>query len=240
MARKKKSSVSQEAINQLLPQVDTLQEQYLEKLDTDVQYSLKVDPENKYNMPELQKTFISHYVEYKSIAMAAQLTGIDADTATQYFVAYSSQQEIRRINKALYQRQFANKLLSLDEISGYLTSLLTGENVPIADQPHKVSEKLEIIRMLIELNRMKAEGMINPQILMSNNIEVQIKQLSLSTIKHLLAEDTSRSTLEISDQRSHMSTQNPNLTPEETAYLSTLPTEELLKLIDESNGGNKK
>lgn len=213
----------------------SLQKEYIHELDVDPKYSLQVDPLNKLQMSDLQKTFIGHYVNFKNVNTAAELTGIDQDTAKQFFVAYNSQQEIRRINLALYHRQFANRLIDLDEIGGYLTSLLTGDNVPIADQPKNVGERLAIVRMLIDLNKMKLEGLQNPTTIMAQDIDVQIKSLSLATVRQLLAQDNAAKqpkTIEVIPDN--------NLTLEENAYLSTLPTKDLLNLIEETNKGDNK
>lgn len=215
-------------------QTQSLQQDYIKELDTNPQYSLEVDPENKYSMTFAQKEFVKYYVEFKNVNAAAELAQIDMNTAKSFFVAYASQQEIRRLNKALYHRQFASRLLTLDEIGGYLSSLLTGENVPVADQL-KTSEKLKVAQMLIDLNTMKATAMLNPQIVMAGNFDVQLKDLSIETIKSLLKSSNKKTNdvVEVTDFQE-------NLSPEEAAYLSTLPTEELLKLIDETNKEDSK
>lgn len=208
-----------------------LQAAHKEELETNPKYSLEVDPENKYGMSDLQKTFVKHYVEFKNVNTAAELTGIDQEIAKQYFIAYSSQQEIRRINLALYQRQFANRLITLDEIGGYLTSLLTGENVPLGDQL-KINDKLRVVQMLIDLNKFKAGAIQDPTVVMARDINVQLKNLSVTTIRQLIKTkatmDEKQDVIEVFDE-------NSTLTPEEQAYLSTLPTDQLLELIEQTN-----
>lgn len=222
----------QEELAMVQAESQALQQAYVSELDTNPKYSLIVDPEGKYGMSEQQKTFIGHYVNFKNVNTAAELTGIDQDTAKQYFVAYSSQQEIRRINLALYHRQFASRLISLDEIGGYLTALLTGDNVPIADQPKNIGEKLAIVRMLIDLNKMKMESIQNPSLIMANDIDIQIKNLSLATVRQLLVQ---------SENPQPITEVYPSegLTMEESAYLSTLPAKDLLDLIETANNENK-
>ena len=222
----------QEELAMVQAESQALQEAYVSELDTNPKYSLTVDPEGKYGMSDQQKTFIGHYVNFKNVNTAAELTGIDQDTAKQYFIAYSSQQEIRRINLALYHRQFASRLISLDEIGGYLTALLTGDNVPIADQPKNIGETLAIVRMLIDLNKMKMESIQNPSLIMANDIDVQIKNLSLATVRQLLVQ---------SENPQPIAEVYPSegLTMEESAYLSTLPAKDLLDLIETANNENK-
>ena len=222
----------QEKLAMAQAESQALQQAYVSELDTNPKYSLSVDPEGKYGMSEQQKTFIGHYVNFKNVNTAAELTGIDQDTAKQYFIAYSSQQEIRRINLALYHRQFASRLISLDEIGGYLTALLTGDNVPIADQPKNIGEKLAIVRMLIDLNKMKMDSIQNPSLIMANDIDIQIKNLSLATVRQLLVQ---------SENPQPIAEVYPSegLTMEESAYLSTLPAKDLLDLIETANNENK-
>ena len=100
MGRKKKQTVYPMTDEQ----VNELQAKQAQLIETDPKYSLVVDPEDKYNMDALQKKFVEYYVEYGSINFAAELAQIDMDTARMYFAAYSTQQEIRRIKKAMYQR----------------------------------------------------------------------------------------------------------------------------------------
>lgn len=209
-------------------EMNQLEKQYEDELENNPQYSLIVDPENKYNMPELQKKFIEYYVQFKNVGTAAELAEIDMDTAKSFYVAYSTQQEIRRINKALYQRQFRNKLLSLDEIGGYLSSLLMDENIPIADRL-KAGDKLKVAQMIIDLNLKKQEALIDPTVIMQNNIDVQIKDLSVKTIQQLL------NTMSSKNQNESEIIGNTSLTPEEEAYLNTLPAKDILQLLEETN-----
>lgn len=214
---------------------ELLQQEYTNELETNPKYSLEVDPENKYGMPEAQKNFVKQYVEFKNVNTAAELVGIDQDTAKQYFISFASQQEIRRINLALYHRQFATRLLTIDEIGGYLTCMLTGANVPIGDQL-KTSEKLKVIDQLIKLNELKQNALQDPSVVMMNDIDVQIKNLSVATLGQLIAQSNMKEKQDIIKTYDV----DGNLSPEEEAYLSTLPTSDLLQLIDETNKGVKK
>ncbi len=201
-----------------------------EELDENPEYSLVVDPTDKYSMSETQKAFIKNYVNFKSIPMAAKLTGIDLDTAGSYFVAWSSQQEIRRINKAMYQRQFSHKLLTIDELGSYLSSLITDENVPLADRV-KTMDKVRIAQMLIDLQLYKNQAVNNPEELMDVDLEGEIKELSVQSIKMLLYQKKSKK----ENKKDIIDVSANDLLPEEETFLKTLPADELLKLIDETN-----
>lgn len=204
-----------------------LQQDYFDELENNPKYSLEVDPENKYNMSETQKMFIKQYVDTKNISTAAYLAGIDNEVAKAYYIAYNSQLEIRRINMAMYQRQFKTKLLSLDEIGGYLSSLLTDSNVAEADRL-KTTDKLRVAQMLIDLNVTKINALQNPELIIHKDIDNQLKSLSLSTIKDLL----NHTDKPVDNDIIYEVTNNDNLTPEESAYLSTLSTNELLNIIE--------
>lgn len=215
-------------LSNLTSEVINLQDEYISELDLNPKYSLEVDPENKYGMTEIQKIFVKNYCEYKSIVAAAEFSNIDLDTARDYFVSFASQQEIKRINLAMYQRQFANRLLSLDEIGGYLTSLITDSNVAYADRL-KTPEKLKVIQMLIDLNKFKLDSIQNPTLLMQQDIDSQLKNLSVETIRQLLNQENK---MQSEDYKQLM----PDaITPEESAYLNTLSSSELLTLIENTN-----
>ena len=220
-------------IQDISQQAQELETSYLHELDANPKYSLEVDPENKYGLTEEEKQFIRLYVDYKSIVTVAEFMNIKTETARAYYLSYKCQQEIRRINLALYQRQFAARLLNLDEIGGYLTSILTDSFVPEADRL-KPKEKLEVAKMIIDINKLKIDSMHQPEILMVKELDSEIKNLSISTIKRLIYEDNSM------HDKNNVIAEIDNdiaLLPEETALLSTLPTNELLDLIESTNKG---
>lgn len=228
MGKKEKKNVPMLSQEQQL----ILQQNLMTELETNPEYSLEADPEGKLKMSSIEKDFIRHYVQFKSVGTAADLVGITMDEARPMFIDYKVQNEIRRINRALYQRQFASKLISVDAIGGYLSSLLTGENVPIADQL-KTGEKLRVVELLLRLNELKA-GMSDPKDIMSRDISIQIKNLSVNTIQQLLQQNNT-----LKEKNSAInSIDDGSLTMEEKDYLRSLPLPELLKMIEETNGGN--
>lgn len=196
------------------------------ELDTNVEYSLDVDPTNKYNLSDKQKAFINNYINTKSIPLAAELSEISLDIAKKYFTSYATQQEIKRINRATYQKRFANKLLSLDQIAGYLTSFITEEDVPLAEQV-KPMDKVRILQMLIDLNIWKQNSINNPNIIMNTDIESEIKKLSIKSIRELIYQANTK-------------TEKTNeLAKEDEAFLNTLSSKELLDLVDSQNKEEK-
>lgn len=211
--------------------IDFQSEEYLKYLIKDPKMSLEVDPENTYEMTNEQKNFIKNYIQFKSIPVAAELSNIkDMNLAKSYFLAYSSQCEIRRINSVLCKIQFAQKMMSIDDIGGYLTSLILDNDVPIADRL-KTNDKLKVIKMLIDLHILKAEGTINPKKVEELDLETDIKELSINTIKQLLYTNKQKG----KDEKENLIRElniNNLLNAEEIDYLKTLSTKELLQLIE--------
>ena len=233
---KKKKQTSELTISN--KDASMLQKEYISELDTNPEYSLEPDPTGQLNMSDIQKNFIRYYVEFKNVNSAAELSFIDSDTAKAFFVDYNTQQEIRRINRALYHRQFASKLVTLDDIGGYLSSLLTGDNVPLADQL-KTNEKLRVVELLLRVNELKSTSLQDPSQLAYSELDAQLKKLSVKTIQQLLVQQNNTVVIQQKNEAINK-LDDGSLSLEEKAYLSSLPTSELLKLIDETNtGGNK-
>lgn len=231
MARKKKTKENNSVTNSEVPSVQT---GYMEELESNPEYSLEVDPENKYNLPPSHKDFIKAYINYKSIYTAAEMAGIEKEGALQLYNSYPIQMEIRRINRALYHRQFASKILSLDQLGGYLSSIITDNYVPLASQL-KSKDKLKAIELLLKISDLKTQSMNNPAVIIEKDISSQLKDLSISAIQKLIEQSNNKN--EKTELIEKMDPDN-NLTMEEKSYLETLSTEELLTLIDDKNKGD--
>lgn len=229
MAKKNDLNNKQKELVTVENQALLLQKDYVNELETNPKYSLKADPTGEYNMTKEQKTFVEQYSQFKDIVQVADNMLIDIDTARAYYFAYSSQQEIRRINLAMYHRQFAQRMLSLDEIAGYLSSLIVDVDVPVADRL-KTKEKLQVVQMLIDLNKLKLTALANPSELLDRDISGQIKNLSVTTILQLINNKDS-----VKEKNNIIKDINSDFLPEEQAYLRTLSTNELLTILDNQN-----
>jgi len=208
-------------------------EQYLKLLKESPQYSLLVDPENKYSFGEDEKTFIGLYCEFKNIELAALLSKIDIDKAMTVYGSYAAQQEIRRINNAMYQVQFSNKMLSLEQIGGYLSSLIT-DNVPRGDRITS-SEKVQVINTLLKIHEMLSNASLRPGDIIDIDIEEELSTLSLDSLKKLL---DSSNNVELKKDKEEIIEEFKkfnNLTDEDISYLKSLSVTELLKLLNEVN-----
>lgn len=208
------------------------------ELNTNPEFSLIVDPLSKYNMQDKQKEFVKYYCDYKSIPVAAELADIDMHTAKLYFTAYASQQEIRRINRAMYQRQFSNKLLSIDNIMSWLSSLITDENVPTGDRI-KTMDKVRVAQVLIDMQKYKNEAINDPNVILHTDIETDIKSLSVKSIKMLISQRNKQITQNDNDNLIEEIKDDKTLMPEEEAFLKTLSHKELLDLIETTAKGGE-
>lgn len=236
MGRKKK-----EQIFNITPlEVENEISNFVQEVDNSEEYSLEVDPSNKYNLTDEEKNFIKNYVEYKNIPVACELSNIDKDYGKKIFSKYSTQQEIRRINKAMYNLRFKSKLLNLTDIAGYLSSLITDENVPMSDQL-KGADKLKAAQMLIDLYKYQYESLKNPQDLMEDSIEAQVKDLSVDSIKSLLySKEKNETEMEEKEKLIEEINSDDLLTHEELMYLKSLSLSELFKLLNSINKENEK
>lgn len=236
MGRKKKQPTTEyNSVNMpvQLAEVQNFITEYDKELETNPQYSLDVDPQNLYTMDKSTKEFVKQYVQLKNIAIAADLSNVQIDDAKAFFLSYPVQQEIRRINMAMYHRQFKAKLLSLEDIGRWLSALMVDDNVPIVDRL-RPTEKLKVAQMLIDLHVLHYNAINNPQTIVYKDIETNVKKLSVDAIKALIYQDT----LEIdNNNKEQVIGQLDNvktLTSEEIAYLKTLTLDELLDVLNTS------
>lgn len=228
MAKKKKENLYD---NLMTEEFKQKQIEYLDTIKNNPQYSLIVDPENKYNLTLQQKEFIGLYCEFKNIQLAAMMSNLELEEAMTLYSSYPCQQEIRRINLAMYQTQFANKLISLNELGGYLTSLLC-DAVPSGDKLSP-SDKLKVAQLILELNKTLKETPNEVKDIVDIPIDTQIKDLSIKSIKALLEANKNKEKIKEEKEKIIESFENfDNFSQEEISFLNTLSTKELLDLLN--------
>lgn len=235
MAKKKKGNLYD---NLMTEEFKQKQIEYLDTIKNNPQYSLIVDPENKYNLTLQQKEFIGLYCEFKNIQLAAMMSNLELEEAMTLYSSYPCQQEIRRINLAMYQTQFANKLISLNELGGYLTSLLC-DAVPSGDKLSP-SDKLKVAQLILDLNKTLKETPNEVKDIIDIPIDTQIKDLSIKSIKALLEANKNKDKIKEEKEKIIESFENfDNFSQEEISFLNTLSTKELLDLLDSMEKENK-
>lgn len=215
-------------------QIIELKDKYIVDINSDLEFSLKVDPENKYNMSEKQKQFIEAYCKLKDPIKAASMVGINQTLANNYFNSYATQTEIRRICRAFYHHQFSKKLLSLDEVGGFLSSLITDENIPLCDRL-STKDKLQVIKMIIDLNVLKNQLIQVPTSLSTDVLEKELKNLSVNSIKNLLSDESNKKINNEKTEVINKINENNSLSPEEIMALKSLTLDELISLLNEIN-----
>lgn len=237
MSKKKKQEV-------ITMRKDDLGMNYLKSLEDDPKYRIDVDPDNFYGMSEEHKTFVKLFVQYRNLAVVAELMEIDPVLAKDYFTRYSTQQEIRRINTAIYHRQVATNIIAFEDIGSYLTSWLIGADIPEADRLKK-SEKLQVVKLLMDWHKSMREIIQKPEIITVQTIEDEIKELSVANIKQLLATKSILKANEEKKQSKPLPNTNDKdeliaqlnednlLSKEELEYLETLSAKDLLALLKE-------
>lgn len=238
MAKKKKEQTPPANIMSTYETAKIMSE-YNKILETDPAYSLEVDPKNKKKMTEEEKDFVRFYLEYRNIPLVAMTLGIEKEKAFEIFKSYNVQQEVKRINRSLTMRQFQTKMLSIPELMAYLSSYITDENVPESKQLSSV-DKVDLAKYLIGLNVQMSQAIADPTKVMTNTLEVKVKEMSVETIKQMLAtSDNIDKKKEIINQLNADDT----LTLEDMSFLETLSVDELLNLLTkiqgEDNGKSK-
>lgn len=230
MGRKKKNNILSNFVGK--EEFKTKQQEYLETLKTNPQYSLLVDPENKYNLKDNEKDFIGLYCEFKNVEMAAMMSKMELEEAFTLFSSYPCQQEIRRINVAMYQTQFANRLIGLDELGGYLTCLLS-DNVPIGDRISS-QDKLQVAKLILDLHKYLNEIPSNPEEIIEVPMEEELRSLSINSIKSLLEQTHKVNKKDKEDKEELIKSfeDYDKFTQEEISFLKTLSTKELLDLLN--------
>lgn len=201
---------------------------YVEKLN-EPKYSLNIDTENKYNFNEVTKIFIKNYIQTKDIKLASSLSNLNVEDGFDIFKRYEVQNEIRRLSCAIAQRKFLNKMLTLDELGGYLSSMLTEEYNQFGMQL-SIDDKTKIINTLLKIIEMKQNAIDEPATIISEDLDTQLKNLSVNTIKNLLNEyDENDKKNEIinSIDSEH------KLTKDELESLYSMSVKDLLNFIDD-------
>ena len=212
-------------------------EELMERDKNNPQYSLEVDPEDKLGLTEDTKEFIRLYCEYKNLAVVANLMGIDPEEAKGNMNNIYVMQEIRRINKAQYRMRISTKMMDLDEIGGYLTTMIS-DDVPMGDQV-SIKEKMNAARMLIDINKLKQESMANHEVIEAipvENLTEKLTKLNANEIKQLLYKETSQAKINetMAKKNTLIDKIDPNrskLSEEERSVLETLSIEDLEALV---------
>lgn len=219
--------------------VNDAQKELTESFENDSKYALNPDPEGKIGLTEEEKLFITWYIQYRNVPLASQLAGVDEAQGQKFFLSEKCRGEIRRINLALYARQFSRRLLTIDEIGGYLTSILVDQDVTERNVL-SARDKLNVAKMIIDLNKLKMESYDNPEKINAIEVEADVKDLTADQLKKIIdstmypsGQDDKRKKKEYEEKALLISHLNDGgyLDPAEMAYLQTLSKEQIKELL---------
>lgn len=219
-------------------EIKEVEKGFNEVLETDPRFSLEVDPTNQYNFTDVERDFIEQMVQYKNLKFVGNIMlDISFEEALKIYKKYNVQNEIKRINLALYARRFATKMADLDMLGGYLTTALTDENVPVADRLSG-KDKLMAVRLLIDINQLKQNMIEKPEIIDVIDVEEDLKKLSVKNIQNLIENSVNDDKVVKKKEDLVNKIDKDNLlSPEELTYLRNQSVEELEKLLKEINKG---
>lgn len=240
LVKKKSKKVTKKPENMTFGEVKQIEQDFATQLDTDPRFSLEVDPQRLYDLTEIDVEFIQHMVQYKNLKFVGRvMMHLEDDEAMAIYKKYEVQEEIKRINLAMYARRFCSKMADLDALGGYLTTALTDENVPIADRLTG-KDKLTAVRLLMELNQIKTEMVTHPEVIDVTAIEAEVKKLNVKDIEKLIENsDDDDKLIQKKNEIIARIDKDGLLTPEEVTYLRTQSLDELKKLLKEIDGGLK-
>ena len=209
--------------------MDNVEANWQEVLRTDPKYSLQIDPTNRYNFTEQETDFISYMIQYKNVQFVSTvLMNIPLEEGVNIYKKYDVQQEIKRINLAMYARRFATKMADLDQLGGYLTSGLIDENVPVAER-WSAKEKITASKLLMTLNMLKQKAVNKPEVVEVVEIQKDLEKLSPNELKQLI-EYNDDENLE-KEKLIELINEDGLLTMEELKNLRMMSVEELQDLL---------
>lgn len=212
-----------------------LDEHYHEELNTNPLYSLEIDPTNKYHMNEELKKFVTIYLNTHNLSKTCDLLDMEMSEGKTYYNMFCVQQEIRRLSMAMYHHRFNTKMASLDEIGGFLTSMIMDYCVPDYNKATP-KDKIAAARLIVDINKIKNQAIQDPNTFDVIDVEAEIKDLSVNSIKALIKASEDKDKIkEIKNEKDEIINQlniNNSLSPEELTQLKSLSIKELSEILD--------
>ena len=166
--------------------VQRLEEGFQDLIKSDPRYSLQIDPENKYDFSQKEKDFIEQMVQYRNVQFVSTvLMNIPLEEGVEIYKSWKVQQEIKRINLAMYARRFATKMADLEQLGGYLTSGLIDDNVPVSER-WGPKEKLTATKLLMNINILQKKGFNKPEVIDVVEVQKDLENLSATELQKLI------------------------------------------------------
>lgn len=144
------------------------------------------DPTGCHKFTDREKEFIRTWLQWENIPMTAQALHCQINEVTDKLNDYYIYNEIRRLEAQLNAFRLKTKIMSLDEMQAYLSSMILDDNVPIGLRLSQ-KDKLLAMRLLNEVKRTKNEAYTgNVSVIDAIPAPNDLQQLSVDTIKALL------------------------------------------------------
>lgn len=190
-----------------------------------------VDPSGIYGMTDEQKKFVLLYLNYRDIVLVGNLLGIDKNKAKSYFTEYGVQQEIWRLNQMLIEKQCESKMLTLADLGGWLSSIMTEKGLPVAVAAKiSIKDKLKAAELIMALNEKMNTAMSDPSEIIYAEVEKKFDTLSIAELQDLVKGKKPDEEKAIADEKETLIESLPghdNLTGDDISYLRTLSMNEL-------------
>lgn len=214
------------------------QEKFKELVETDPKYSLSIDPLGVCDFTDEEADFIAYMIQYKNVQFVTTvLMNLSLQKGVEIYKSYKVQEEIKRLNRALYARRLTGSMATLDQIGSYLTSGLLDENVPIADR-WSAKEKIAASSLLVKLNILKKNAVNEPKVLEVIEVQRDLEKLNPNDIKKLIEmNDEGNSEKE---KLIDIINEDGLLSMEEVANLRSMPLKDLQDLVDTITKGETK
>lgn len=153
--RKKTKREYEERLKKLKEALRSLDEDCEEFREYASSLEFHIDAQNEYFMTDIQKEFVFLYTQYHDPFVVGEMLHLTLEETFEVWSNYYVKRALEQLGKIMFYKQLAVKLDSIDELGGYLTSLLTDQNIPECDKLSP-KEKLSICDLIIKLNEYKA------------------------------------------------------------------------------------
>lgn len=204
----------------------------IEKLKTDPLYSLEADPTGALNLTNEEKRFIELYINYRNFGVVSTMMNIKVEDAVNIYMKFDVKNEIERINSAIYKHQYCKKMIDIDEIGGYLSSLMDDSFVPEVDRL-KPMDKVKVADMILKVRQIQNEILQrNQEIIDVGKTDDALKELSVSSIKQLI--DNIESGDSALDEETEQKIKDSTMSPSDIDALKSLPTTDIISILNEA------
>lgn len=151
--RQKKLDAFKEALRSL----DNKCEEYKEDVSS---LEFHINSQHEHFMTDTQKEFVLLYSQYHDPFVVGDMLRLTREETVEVWSNYYVQRALEELGQIMFHKQLVAKLDSIDELGGYLTSLLTDQDIPQCDKLSP-KDKLAVCKLIIQLNEFKASLFVN-------------------------------------------------------------------------------